>query len=385
MDSVTCRLALLLVVVSRCGFGQFSGLSSTGDGASLYFVSTLRLRDSVEPRNAKVFVARAGGVSLFRAREPAPVPPDSKACSVGGFIDYVAAESASSGAVALLYRAGSAGPCSYPPFPYLTHIVAGDTESELPGVTRLSPSGRYAINFSALTSRVPTGVDVAYVDLRTNTLAKVTLPSPTFPEGIQIPSGNLRVIADDGTAIVAVGDFSSGRHGYLLRTGAEPEPFTQGLPLAIDSAAAHILMERQDGLSLLDLGSGRATLLVASDQPASGFAMSDDARRLMYLGEGQVHVLDTSTLADRTLTGDTWKISDATLSGDGKVAFAVTGQGRLLRIDVDSGTAVEWIGHTPYLSPAVLLGDCRIDRDSRRGGAIRHCARRRAAFPRVAR
>ena len=78
--------------------------------------------------------------------------------------------------------------------------------------------------------------------------------------------------------------------------------------------------------------------------------MSDDARRLLLLRDGQVHVLDTATVSDRTLTSDAAKITDATISGDGKTAFAVTGIGRLLKINVDDGSQIELIGHTPYLA-----------------------------------
>ena len=345
---MTLRLTLLLVAVSAGGFAQFSGLSSTGDGASLYFVSTLRLRGTAEPRNAKVFVAGAEGVSLFRAREAEDVPANSPACTVGGFADYVNAETASNGAVALIYTANTNSMCSYPPFLYRTEVGG----LSLPGITRIGPNGRYGINFDDLTSRL-TNVTISYGDMRTNGLIPVNLSMPPFPEYIQMPYNGLRAIADDGTAIVGITDGFSTRRGFLLRPGAEPVAFTQGLPLGIDAAAAHILMRRQDGLYLFDMAGGQATLLLPSTAPAFNFRMSDDARRVLYLGEGQVHVLDTATLADRTLTSDQWKIADATLSGDGKVAYAVTGQGRLLKIDVDSGASAELIGHTPYLSAQV--------------------------------
>ena len=77
--------------------------------------------------------------------------------------------------------------------------------------------------------------------------------------------------------------------------------------------------------------------------------MSDDARRLLFLREGQVHVLDTATLVDRTLTSDPAHVTEAALSGDGKIVYAVTGRGRLLKINVDDGSQIELIGHTPYL------------------------------------
>ncbi len=222
--------------------------------------------------------------------------------------------------------------------------------SSLAGVTRISPNGRHAINFNPFTSRPTSSVTISYVDLETNNLTPVNVPAPAFPEYIQAPYVGLRSIADDGTAIVGVTDGSYTRHGFILRPGAEPLPFVQGLPLGIDAAAAHILIQRQEGLFILEMATGRATQLLRSDQPAFGFRMSDDGRRLMYLSSAQVHVLDTATVADRMLASDAGL--EATLSGDGKVVHAVTAKGALVRIAVDSGAVVEWIGRTPYLTGA---------------------------------
>jgi uncharacterized protein (TIGR03437 family) len=70
---------------------------------------------------------------------------------------------------------------------------------------------------------------------------------------------------------------------------------------------------------------------------------------VLFLRDGQVHVLDTATVMDHALTSDAAEITDATISGDGKTVFAVTGIGRLLKINVDDGSVIELIGHTPYL------------------------------------
>ena len=86
--------------------------------------------------------------------------------------------------------------------------------------------------------------------------------------------------------------------------------------------------------------------------------MSDDASRVLYVRDGQAHLIDTKTLVDRTLTNDTATITQATISSDGKVVFAETGVGRLLKIGVDDGSQLELIGRTPCLNPlaAVLQG-----------------------------
>jgi uncharacterized protein (TIGR03437 family) len=283
-------------------------------------------------------------VSLFRSREPEEVPAGSPICTAAGFADYYSAETSSIGAVALLYSVNSVGGCSYPVYPYRTEIGA----SSLAGMTRISPNGKYAINFNPSTARLYNGVTVSYVDLQTNQLTLVNVPATTFPEYVQVPYSGLRSIADDGTAIVGVTDGSRTHHGFLLRPGASPLPFPQGLPLGISAAADRILVQGQDGIFILEVATGLATQLLSSDSAAFGFRMSDDGRRLMYLRAGQVHLLETVTRADRTLASDA--VSDATMSGDGMVVHVVTAKGALLRIAVDTGVVSEWVGRTPYLS-----------------------------------
>jgi uncharacterized protein (TIGR03437 family) len=173
-----------------------------------------------------------------------------------------------------------------------------------------------------------------------------------FPQYILQPFTGGRVIANDGTALVAITDGSTQNSGYLVKPGADPTPFPipDGLPLIIDGSGSRVLYQRQ-GLNLIDLHTLVSTLLVPANVRASGLGVSDDARRFLFLSDGQAHVLDTTTLIDRTLTNDSAKITQATISADGKTVFVVTGIGRLLRINVDEGSQIELIGHTPYLAP----------------------------------
>jgi uncharacterized protein (TIGR03437 family) len=108
-------------------------------------------------------------------------------------------------------------------------------------------------------------------------------------------------------------------------------------------------------LNLLDLRTRTSSLLLPAGVPADGLEMSEDARRLLFLREGQAHVLDTTTLIDRTLTNDPAKITAAAMAADGKTVFVVTGIGRLLKIDVDDASPTELIGRTPYLAPSYGL------------------------------
>ena len=108
------RIVLLAILLAPSLAAQFSGLASTADGSSLYFASTLRLKNLNQPLNGKIYVAGQNGVSLFRAQEVSAPPPNTPACSAGGFSSYLGAETSSIGVVALSYFAEPGSGCSYP-------------------------------------------------------------------------------------------------------------------------------------------------------------------------------------------------------------------------------------------------------------------------------
>jgi uncharacterized protein (TIGR03437 family) len=348
---VSSRIAFLAFVLASSVPAQFTGLSSTSDGSSLYFTTTLRLKGTTEPRNGKVLVAAQDGVSLFRAREPAFPPADSPACTVGGFADYLGAETSAGGVVALSYRANSsAGPCSYPLYGLMTHLVTAAGETDLPGIVRLSAAGRYAIVYRQTSSRPSSAFTLAFLDLQTGVQTPVPSIAVSFPEYVLLPYTGGRIIANDGTTLLGISDAGAHYRGYLLKPGVDPQSFpADGQPLIIDAAASKVLYRTETSFYLLDLRTLQSTLLGTADQLAFYLMMSDDARRLLFLSSGQVHVLDTATLLDRTLTSDPAIVTQAAISGDGKFVHAVTGNGRILTIDVDDGTQTELIGHTPFL------------------------------------
>jgi hypothetical protein len=147
---------------------QFSGLSSTADGSSIYFATTLFLRGTPRLLNGKIFVASQDGVSLFRAREPSGPPADALPCAAGGFAGYLGAETSAAGVVALSYRANSSGGrCSFPVNTFMTEILTDSEDTSLPGIVRLSAGGRYALVYLAATGRPRTSFVLSFLDLRT--------------------------------------------------------------------------------------------------------------------------------------------------------------------------------------------------------------------------
>ena len=107
MKSVSRCLALLAALLTSTLSAQFSGLSSTAEGSSIYFATTLFLRGTPRLLHGKIFLAAQDGVRLFRAREPSGPAADALPCTAGGFADYLGAETSAAGVVALSYRANS--------------------------------------------------------------------------------------------------------------------------------------------------------------------------------------------------------------------------------------------------------------------------------------
>jgi uncharacterized protein (TIGR03437 family) len=171
---------------------------------------------------------------------------------------------------------------------------------------------------------------------------------------VRVPLHGAQAIANDGTTLLDVGGGPGQRRGYLLRPGAEPEPFPveDAAPLAIDASGSWILYQK-DGLYLLDLRSGHSNPVAPAEEGTffSHVRMSDDARRVIFLRNRQLHFVETQSGIERKLTGDPYGITTAAISGDGVTVYAVTGQGRLLRIDPGDGSQSEWIGKTPYIEP----------------------------------
>jgi hypothetical protein len=245
LKAVYQRVALLAALITPALVAQFSGLSPTAGGSSLYFASTLRLKSLGQPLNGKIYVSRQAGVSLFRARESSPPPDDALPCTAGGFADYVAAETSYADVVALRYRAqGSSRPCSYPPNLYMTRIVTASGETDIRGIARLSTRGRYGIVFLGATGRIDNAVSISFLDLQNGTQTPITLTAPVFPQFILQPLTSGRVIANDGTAVVAITSGSGGNGGgYLVKPGVEPVPFPipDCLPLIIDGSGSKVL------------------------------------------------------------------------------------------------------------------------------------------------
>jgi len=94
-------------------------------------------------------------------------------------------------------------------------------------------------------------------------------------------------------------------------------------------------------------------------------SLSDDGNTVLYLslrdGPPQAWLIQTDGSRDRQLTEDTLGITQAILSGDASVAYAVTVGGQLLRISTATGEVQELIPRTPFINPLQLITRGRLD------------------------
>ena len=339
--------------------GQFTGLATPADGSRVYFASPLRLKGTGQPAHGKLFVADTTGVRLVRSRErvePEPFNP------IGGWgltnaHSYRSAEVSSDGRVvaADLLRVclgGCRAAINRQASSVLGATPAQDADRE--GSLQLSRNGRYALRSFGF---YPLSTGLSVIDLQTGAERRI----PPLNERLAPPPG--RAIADDGSVLLASEDRIA-----LVRPDNSIVEHAPGaleflalahLAAAADTAVYTVRSGGWDGFVVrhIDLRNGRRQTLVEladSDQ----VNVSDDGRLVLYLAGNprkQAMLLEPGR-GTRQLTAEPRGVQTAILSGDGRVVYAVTGGGRLVRIDAASGAETEIIGPTTDLTEWTVQG-----------------------------
>lgn len=361
------RALAVLAFVSSPVWAQFSGLATPADGSVVYFASTLKLKGSSQPDHGKLFVADERGVRLFRSRDRVTLPA-SPPCALSAFYSFYGAGAVSRDGLTVaagIQRSGNG--CSYPPLAAGTTIVTASSERDTPGYASISPSGRQSILVVPANSRPYAAVDLFYWDLNTSVRTPITLPAATMQyESYGLP-GAAHSIADDGTAIILHEmAFRSPEIGtFIVRPGADPQPFpvNRASAVAISADASRVLYLLKDSqqLRIYDLQTQDDRLVAAyENSPAAaitGITMSDDGGRVAYLRGGQIYTVQTDGSDPAAIPNDSSKIMEAVISGDGSVVYAATGDGRLVKIQIESGDQTEIIGRTPSVADPHLFPD----------------------------
>ncbi len=360
------RLTVFSLVICACGNAQFSGLATNSDGSRVYFATGLRQKNTTQSTFGKIFAVDSTGLKLFLSREaqiPTPPPPGTFPIPLTNAYNLQAARISSDGkifaAVGIEYCSGAGEFCTRAE-PYVTTISAAGQDKDYPGDLRLSGGGTWAFGVSGV---APTGIYTGY-------LVNVATGQQTAIGGVfgrfQVAASG-RPVADDGTAVYS--DFGTLVVVHGSETRHIPSGGTAGgnagmaiRDAVIDRAGTTIVFADCAlpvcSLRLADSAGSGSSLLIGD-----GFApaLSDDGKTLLYLstrtGTPQIRIahLNGGVTGDRQLGSEVGGVTLAALSGDGSTVYAVTKNGRLVKISVSTNSVQELIPRTAYVTSANSL------------------------------
>jgi hypothetical protein len=308
------RSLLTLALASACvASAQFSGLSPTADGSSVYFSSTLRLRGTTESFNSKIFELDAGGPRLSQARDPGQrvfnTTPD--------FYNLIAPQVADDGSVVAFT---STRPCyggsSCVPVQTIQSTIVDSSGQEIMrafGYVNISPSGRWAVFSSRNLFDAPGLSGAQLVDLNSGT--QFDIPYAFYGQ-------TRRRVSDDGT----VAFFDSGTI-VLWRSDGQQTIIDTRIPsqtpypepaLMISNDGTRVVYLNGHGLVLYDR-TRAAGILITSGNPTS-VTISGNGRTIGWIGGDSQIGIASPTGVD--LPSITEGVAELALSGDGQVLFA---------------------------------------------------------------
>ena len=336
------RLLFLFIVSGICACAQFAGLGSTADGATLYFATPLRLRGSGSPFNYKI-LRLDGQLSEFLSREQGE--PVGRTTS--NFYDLVSAQSSSDGSFVAVNGTrscfGGSGCLSVQTAQGTILDRSGKQLFTDYGFVSMSPNGRWALFYARNVFENPLP-NAELVDLNSGSVVTTISLPYTFAGRPR------RQVANDGTVALIYGS-----HLYLWRNGgmqplngASPLPGTDtnDPQVLISADGGKIVYQTSKGLAIYDQATSTETALATT--PSLWASMSDDASVILFVSAADSQVWAASPL--HRLTSEADGITEVTTSGNGRVAYAATDGGRVLRIDVATGAVTELIPRSPWIT-----------------------------------
>ena len=356
--------SLLLLAVSAAA--QFTQLTATDDGNTLYFTSPLLLQGETAASSPagsselRLFRLRPDGVSLFMERGPLASP------NAGGSGAGVQAPQVSGD--------GSAVAFTFTFVCLVQPCVQTTSESELraaqlwdlgQGTVQMSRNARWAV----LTNQTTDFSSAAQpVTTTTSTLVELAIPNFTPTSVPPPPPGALHTVASDGTLLVQP---PGGAVSLWKQGGLTPVPLPAGPAgrfLLSDDASTLLFtgswspdFGMQPLLALIaeNLASGLRALLYLAPPDNSLLpvlmAASNDARTVLYRLAGPTSFNGPAYIVS-SATGQTVPIplpdgefvSDGTLTGAGDIAFLATTAGRIVRFTLATGALSTVLPATPY-------------------------------------
>lgn len=370
MRTVSALLRWQIVLICLAAvplISQIRDLATTDDGGVLYFSTTLRLKGSSQFQNEKIFRYADGVFELVAQVEPVVTLSDGSTFKFNYRLPTV------SGDGRVLAYDGTAscfgGALCFGAFTARGFITGATLPSPMTfyGSLRVSHSGRFVLRFGGNPSLVSPPA-LALYDSETGEV--INVPS------VSAAGDGRQSIADDGTVITA---------SALWRAGQWRAVIWQGTPVTARISAnggavvyEMAVMRTRSGsggfyisnfsntLYATDLSTGnevnfgQSPIYSVGGPEAKGQAyfhpsISNDGRRILYRWRDeeappQAMISNIDGTGRRVLTAEESGIAEAVLSGDGRRAYAATGGGGLISIDVDSGIVHRILPEAPFIT-----------------------------------
>ncbi|HEV2689142.1 MAG TPA: hypothetical protein VGV35_11320 [Bryobacteraceae bacterium] len=345
-----------LIAAIMWGQPAFQNLAPNGDGSAVYFSSSLRMKGTDQyPSQPKVFVWDANtGVRLYEQAPPTIVPGPPPTWRSDTAYNRIAPSISSDGrtvAITGMTDCNVGTPCGFTVERYEAEIrVNGGDPMVRKGQPSVSPNGRFVALGSSVLQTLPPQV-LSLLDLSTG-------QTQNFMNLIGFPRRH--GVADDGTVII---DGQSNLFvqlrqwsgtivplNVLFTSAPQINAFGTRVFYQIDLDSSIPTLTPRVRLMTLHVITGEA-LELTTVGAASGFPMpfgiSDDGSLAAFIQSGQAWNVrgDGTGLMQVTHVPDT--IVEIALSGSGSHLFAITGNSRMLRVDLRTMAVEEIIPATP--------------------------------------
>ena len=331
---ITCAC----ISVSLLRGQAFQNLATTENGSVLYFSSPIRQRGTEQSLHSKIF--RWDAAAGFRLVAEQRDKGQFDGCNYSNFYELTAPSVSADGGT-LAYTASR--PVQSSRFctgldPSRTVVLQGTREVHLDGLGGLARSGRY------VASATPTSTASRYHFVTDVSTGTSVLAAGAF-------DGSWDRVTDEGAVIVpeTMALMLSERNG-TTRVYRTEYPVSDVIIDRSGRTAVYITPFRpaEPGrVTRVDMTTGRETTVFTGFGPGMP-SLSSDGSTLFFTDRNQLYI--TAGGEPRQVTNEADGIGSAIMSGNGRIAYAVTGTSRLLRIEVGSGTVTELASATPLVT-----------------------------------
>jgi uncharacterized protein (TIGR03437 family) len=357
------RGSLLTLVLATVAIAQtpkldlptnaFNGLSTNRDGSMLLFSSPLRLKSATEQVAwEKIFSWTASdGVRLFAERKNADFVETSQGMWNGTQPYHLKGTSMSADGqtVALTGQTdctwGTVCVRSVERW-FSTVRLTDGVEREFQGSILLSANGRYALARSSRQFGTDFSPPVTWLDIQTGQSAVSSV--------LQVVLGGSRPIADDGSVIRRTDNgFELWRPGFDPFRPAEVRTLRGVNPVLLSSDSKVVISVSAAGWSAYDVATEQSSPIDAIPGSTALDVSEDGSVLLAHYGNSLwIWNRNGSRSPSVPLPG---RLTEAVLSGDGKIVFAIIDGTRIVRFEVTTRQMTDVVPATAYALTSLMI------------------------------